>query len=111
MARISNYLLIFHFYFQILGNDNQNDGYESIEVSSPSVNRKSNEGQTIKETKKAVRKWYKKPTKPLPIQDECKNGDDNIEDDTHDVRARFQLGCECQDDSCFRGLNPENVYK
>ncbi|KAL1123669.1 hypothetical protein AAG570_002745, partial [Ranatra chinensis] len=34
-----------------------------------------------------------------------------LENNVQDVRARFQLGCECNDDSCFRGLNPETVYR
>lgn len=32
-------------------------------------------------------------------------------DDVNAIRQRFRMGCECQDDSCFRGLNPDNVYK
>ncbi|XP_014241576.1 uncharacterized protein LOC106662204 [Cimex lectularius] len=34
-----------------------------------------------------------------------------IEDNAQAVRDRFQHGCDCSDDSCFRGLNPESVYR
>ncbi|GLV26416.1 hypothetical protein CBL_21189, partial [Carabus blaptoides fortunei] len=34
-----------------------------------------------------------------------------IEDSVVQVKERFRRGCECQDESCFRGLSPESVYK
>lgn len=34
-----------------------------------------------------------------------------IEDSAVQVKERFRRGCECQDESCFRGLSPESVYK
>lgn len=34
-----------------------------------------------------------------------------LEDSPAQVLERFKRGCECQDDQCFKGLNPENVYK
>lgn len=34
-----------------------------------------------------------------------------LEDDAVQVLDRFKRGCECQDDQCFSGLNPESVYR
>ncbi|XP_017758813.1 PREDICTED: uncharacterized protein LOC108549799 [Eufriesea mexicana] len=34
-----------------------------------------------------------------------------LEDNLTQVLERFRRGCECQDDQCFRGLNPETVYR
>lgn len=34
-----------------------------------------------------------------------------LEESAVQVKERFKRGCECQDESCFRGLNPESVYK
>ncbi|XP_046746305.1 uncharacterized protein LOC124411290 [Diprion similis] len=34
-----------------------------------------------------------------------------LEDNAVQVLERFKRGCECQDDQCFRGLNPESVYR
>ncbi|XP_078042579.1 uncharacterized protein LOC144472964 [Augochlora pura] len=34
-----------------------------------------------------------------------------LEDSPMQVLERFKRGCECQDDQCFTGLNPETVYK
>ncbi|GLV39522.1 hypothetical protein CBL_09592 [Carabus blaptoides fortunei] len=34
-----------------------------------------------------------------------------IEDSVVQVKERFRRGCECQDESCFRGLSPASVYK
>ena len=65
-----------------------------------------------KHVKKTARKRYKKIVKTMT--DDSYNeviAGEGIEDDAQEVRARFQLGCECQDDRCFKGLNPENVYK
>lgn len=34
-----------------------------------------------------------------------------LEDTPAQVLERFKRGCECQDDQCFKGLNPETVYR
>ncbi|XP_012278431.1 uncharacterized protein LOC105698621 isoform X2 [Orussus abietinus] len=34
-----------------------------------------------------------------------------LEDSPSQVLERFKRGCECQDDQCFKGLNPETVYR
>ncbi|CAL7939688.1 unnamed protein product [Xylocopa violacea] len=34
-----------------------------------------------------------------------------LEDSPAQVLERFKRGCECQDDQCFKGLNPETVYR
>ncbi|XP_011297908.1 uncharacterized protein [Fopius arisanus] len=34
-----------------------------------------------------------------------------LEDSPGQVLHRFKRGCECQDDQCFKGLNPEAVYR
>lgn len=63
--------------------------------------------------KKGVsQKWAKKvTTKSLEIGQKTQAEVKDEEEDANDVRERFRLGCECQDDRCFHGLNPDNVYK
>lgn len=57
--------------------------------------------------KKGVAKKKRKSGGTLPgTSDPTK-----IEDSAQQVKERFRRGCECQDESCFRGLNPESVYK
>lgn len=34
-----------------------------------------------------------------------------LEDNVAQVLQRFKYGCECQDDQCFKGLNPEAIYR
>lgn len=34
-----------------------------------------------------------------------------LEDSLTQVLEKFKRGCECQDDQCFKGLNPETVYR
>lgn len=34
-----------------------------------------------------------------------------LEDSSDQVLNRFKRGCECQDESCFKGLNSESVYR
>lgn len=34
-----------------------------------------------------------------------------LENSPAQVLDRFKRGCECQDDQCFKGLNPETVYR
>ncbi|XP_043515482.1 uncharacterized protein LOC122531533 [Frieseomelitta varia] len=34
-----------------------------------------------------------------------------LENSLTEVLERFKRGCECQDDQCFKGLNPETVYR
>ncbi|VEN49526.1 unnamed protein product [Callosobruchus maculatus] len=55
--------------------------------------------------KKVLAKKKKKPETTIP-SDPTK-----LEESAAQVKERFKRGCECQDESCFRGLNPESVYK
>ncbi|XP_018566698.1 uncharacterized protein LOC108907476 isoform X2 [Anoplophora glabripennis] len=60
-----------------------------------------------KNTKKKVPvKKKKKANESNPANDPTK-----LEESAAQVKDRFKRGCECQDESCFRGLNPESVYK
>lgn len=61
-----------------------------------------------------------KPGKKKPVTKKkrkavatTENGDQltKIEDSAAQVKERFRRGCECQDESCFRGLSAESVYK
>ncbi|KAB0801322.1 hypothetical protein PPYR_05676 [Photinus pyralis] len=62
----------------------------------------------------------KNSKKKPPIKKKKKNGatgatggniPTKLEESAVQVKERFRRGCECQDESCFRGLNPESVYK
>ncbi|XP_046672966.1 uncharacterized protein LOC124362474 isoform X2 [Homalodisca vitripennis] len=62
--------------------------------------------------KKSSYKWQKKSAKPAESTPESSGEEIIVEGDgASDVRQRFRMGCECQDVSCFRGLNPDSVYK
>ena len=39
------------------------------------------------------------------------SSDCGLGESIEEVRLRFSQGCECQDQSCFRNINPESVYK
>ncbi|PSN51117.1 hypothetical protein C0J52_07971 [Blattella germanica] len=34
-----------------------------------------------------------------------------LEENSQEVRERFEKGCECQEENCFKGLSPEYVYR
>ena len=34
-----------------------------------------------------------------------------LEENAQEVRERFEKGCECQEENCFKGLSPEYVYR
>lgn len=89
--------------------EEQKDMYntEIEEDSEPTKKQNSNP----LEKQKPLQKTKKK----IPIKKK-KKGDVNsdptkLEDSAIQVKERFKRGCECHDESCFRGLNPENVYK
>ncbi|XP_044765582.1 uncharacterized protein LOC123321863 isoform X2 [Coccinella septempunctata] len=52
----------------------------------------------------------KKKKKVEPIESVA-NDPTKLEESSAQVKERFKRGCECQDESCFRGLNPDNVYR
>lgn len=66
---------------------------------------------------KAKPKQAKKPVKPVAKKkkkvntETVHNDPTKLEENASQVKERFRRGCECQDESCFRGLNPETVYK
>lgn len=69
-----------------------------------------------KKTKPKVKPVKKKPVtkKKRKAATATENGGDQltkIEDSAAQVKERFRRGCECQDESCFRGLSAESVYK
>ncbi|XP_022901281.1 uncharacterized protein [Onthophagus taurus] len=54
-------------------------------------------------------KVIKKKKKFLPLEGSMEPT--KLEESATQVKERFRRGCECQDESCFRGLNPDSVYK
>lgn len=64
---------------------------------------------------KILMKIEKKPTPKKKKKGNTDTGQGNestkLEESAVQVKERFKRGCECQDESCFRGLNPESVYK
>ncbi|XP_075216728.1 uncharacterized protein LOC142322021 [Lycorma delicatula] len=94
-------------------NNTQDNTHQNFETEKKNkTNTPDNHQTTVsqkntKSVKKTIRKRYKKD---FTVQKDEQNTE-GIEDSAHEVRARFQLGCECQDDCCFKGLNAENVYK
>lgn len=35
----------------------------------------------------------------------------HLEENAQEVRERFEKGCDCQEENCFKGLSPEFVYR
>lgn len=60
---------------------------------------------------KIKKKTPPKKKKKGPEENGQGNDPTKLEESAAQVKERFKRGCECQDESCFRGLNPENVYK
>ncbi|XP_034184529.1 uncharacterized protein LOC117606313 [Osmia lignaria lignaria] len=58
--------------------------------------------------KKNVRNIKLKKSK---IEGQSSYDSTKLEDNPAQVLERFKRGCECQDDQCFKGLNPESVYR
>nr|XP_015840511.1 PREDICTED: uncharacterized protein LOC107399218 isoform X1 [Tribolium castaneum]XP_015840538.1 PREDICTED: uncharacterized protein LOC107399218 isoform X1 [Tribolium castaneum] len=79
-----------------------------IEETPQSPKRQNTKSKTPpKPTKKKPAPKKKKKT----IADNAGNDSTKLEESAAQVKERFKRGCECQDESCFRGLNPESVYK
>ncbi|CAH1980531.1 unnamed protein product [Acanthoscelides obtectus] len=84
---------------------------ESSEPSDDSTkfvvaeNKTTNKSPCKTPTKKVVAKKKRK------IEPTIANDPTKLEESAAQVKERFKRGCECQDESCFRGLNPESVYK
>lgn len=108
-------IICLYYFLQLLQNSNNNSN--KTQEKCDATNNKSNNNSNLDESnnkkklgaiKKPVnRKSYKKDI----ALDESEINSKDLEGSAHEVRARFQLGCECQDDCCFEGLNAENVYK
>ncbi|XP_044741395.1 uncharacterized protein LOC123302506 [Chrysoperla carnea] len=60
----------------------------------------------LKSSSKTIEKTKKKKPSSIVNWDPTK-----LEDNVAQVKERFKRGCECQDESCFRGLSAESVYK
>lgn len=82
----------------------------STEVEVPSVKHELSPKQT---KQKSSPKDKKKPPKKKKKGNPGSFGNEptKLEENSTQVKERFRRGCECQDESCFRGLNPESVYK
>lgn len=72
---------------------------------------------TCDEAEEAAKSTQKKKQLPKRKQKRVKAAGESsydptrLEDDAVQVLERFKRGCECQDDHCFSGLNPESVYR
>ncbi|XP_012252692.2 uncharacterized protein LOC105684128 [Athalia rosae] len=67
------------------------------------------EGAKISQKKK--QRSTKSKQKKVRTDGEASYDPTRLEDDAVQVLERFKRGCECQDDHCFSGLNPESVYR
>ncbi|GJQ66767.1 hypothetical protein Trydic_g18536 [Trypoxylus dichotomus] len=77
---------------------------QTTAVVSPKKTKNKNSPKGNK--KVPVKKKKKGSLSPDASSDPTK-----LEESATQVKERFKRGCECQDESCFRGLNPESVYK
>ncbi|XP_076261209.1 uncharacterized protein LOC143197040 [Rhynchophorus ferrugineus] len=58
-----------------------------------------------------IKKKHPPKKKKKTVGTAALNEPTKLEDSPAQVKERFKRGCECQDESCFRGLNPETVFK
>ncbi|XP_045482423.1 uncharacterized protein LOC123686384 isoform X2 [Harmonia axyridis] len=86
---------------------------ENIETHSSKIqnqicgsNVKTKTSPKVNNKKSPVKK--KKKAEPIDSVDDDPT---QLEESSAQVKERFKRGCECQDESCFRGLNPDNVYR
>ncbi|XP_050497166.1 uncharacterized protein LOC126878467 isoform X1 [Diabrotica virgifera virgifera] len=84
-------------------------GHSIEESETGDESPKGPENEIKKENPKAKKKITVKKKKK--IVNGVPNDPTKIEESAAQVKDRFKRGCECQDESCFRGLNAESVYK
>ncbi|RZF49085.1 hypothetical protein LSTR_LSTR008371 [Laodelphax striatellus] len=88
---------------------NKKEGRNDEAESRGRVNEKKRDNVTARatSTKKVI---IRKKCKNVP-REEPERESERIEGSAEAVQKRFQLGCECSDECCFKGLSAENVYK
>ncbi|RZB40168.1 hypothetical protein BDFB_002331, partial [Asbolus verrucosus] len=76
-------------------------------------NNNTNNSTKSKTPPKSTKKKPPPKKKKKSLIDANSGGNDStkLEESSAQVKERFKRGCECQDESCFRGLNPDSVYK
>lgn len=84
------------------------DVENDTETIEPAPVKKTNKNKNSAKGAKKIPPKKKKKCGSSPV-----GGSDptKLEESAAQVKDRFKRGCECQDESCFRGLNPENVYR
>ncbi|CAH1378169.1 unnamed protein product [Tenebrio molitor] len=86
-----------------------------MEEAPQSPKRQNNTSTTTKSKTppKSTKKKQPLKKKKKSLVDTNASGNDStkLEESSAQVKERFKRGCECQDESCFRGLNPDSVYK
>ncbi|KAK9889221.1 hypothetical protein WA026_004499 [Henosepilachna vigintioctopunctata] len=88
------------------------DADDMEDVTSPkNVNQSRNCIKNKTPPKNNKKKTPVKKKKKIESSESISNDPTKLEESSTQVKERFKRGCECQDESCFRGLNPENVYK
>ncbi|GLH15340.1 Uncharacterized protein GBIM_19804 [Gryllus bimaculatus] len=107
-------------------NQSQNNLYTSSESASVAPAAEVPFQQTVQTETSVDSKCIKrKPSKNLvdkgtPTKRKNKSNLDTspentessrLEESAQEVRERFEKGCECQEENCFVGLNPEYVYR
>ncbi|XP_018401755.1 PREDICTED: uncharacterized protein LOC108778925 [Cyphomyrmex costatus] len=79
---------------------------KNITTKEQDAGMKENEVSTSKPKKTVAKVKTKKTRNGQTSSDPTK-----LEDNLSQVVERFKKGCECVDDECFKGLNPEIVYR
>ncbi|XP_031842307.1 uncharacterized protein LOC116431278 [Nomia melanderi] len=67
--------------------------------------------EMVRTSPKPKRTVTKIKVKKSKLEGESSYDSTKLEDSSIQVLERFKRGCECQDDQCFKGLNPETVYR
>ena len=69
--------------------------------------------KAVKTTRQAGDKQTEIPKKKSKVSISAAAGmaPSHLEENAQEVRERFEKGCECQEENCFKGLSPEYVYR
>ncbi|XP_067010310.2 uncharacterized protein [Anabrus simplex] len=84
-----------------------------------SVNKVQSSGSTQKSSGQKKKQQQQQQTQQEEQHQQVQDGKSTLraapltllEENAQQVRERFERGCECQEENCFKGLSPEYVYR
>lgn len=86
----------------------ENENQKVLSTSDCQREKGARKGMAASKLKKNATKMK---VKKLKSERDLNYEPTRLEDSPAEVLERFKRGCECQDDRCFKDLNPEAVYR